>query len=146
MPRCALTRALSAPMLCNWTLCRASVPQQLADRRPQGSSLCERPGQDHTKELQSCVDANTTGRGPLCLAKADPPSVQVRQILRAGHFQELVAADELTCMRKAGKAFQGWQEGPLSFPPTFKFRRGTSHYIGMPCPAGPCVFGSSFSS
>ena len=59
-------------------------------------------------------------------------AVQVRAILRAGRLQDLVAADELTCMRKAGRAFQGWQEGPLSFPPTFKFRRGTSHYIGTP--------------
>lgn len=56
----------------------------------------------------------------------------MRAILRSGRVQELVAADELTCMRKAGRAFQGWQEGPLSFPPTFKFRRGTSHYIGKP--------------
>ena len=56
----------------------------------------------------------------------------MRATLRAGCLQELVAADELTCMRKAGRAFQGWQEGPLSFPPTFKFRRGTSHYIGKP--------------
>ena len=61
-----------------------------------------------------------------------PTLLQVRAILRSGRIQELVAADELTCMRKAGRAFQGWQEGPLSFPPTFKFRRGTSHYIGKP--------------
>lgn len=25
---------------------------------------------------------------------------------------------------------QGWTEGHLSFPPTFKFKRGTNQYLG----------------
>ena len=33
-------------------------------------------------------------------------------------------------MRQQGRSFQGWSEGPLSFPPTFKYKRGTSFYIG----------------
>lgn len=40
----------------------------------------------------------------------------------------------------AGRAFEGWQEGPLSFPPTFKFLRGTTQYHGEgpePDPASP---------
>lgn len=40
----------------------------------------------------------------------------------------------------AGRAFDGWQEGRLSFPPTFKFLRGTTQYHGEgpePDPANP---------
>lgn len=33
-------------------------------------------------------------------------------------------------MIRQKRAFQGWQEGPLAFPPTFKFRRGTDTYLG----------------
>ena len=30
----------------------------------------------------------------------------------------------------SGRAFAGWHEGKLSFPPTFKFKRGTTQYLG----------------
>ena len=33
-------------------------------------------------------------------------------------------------MPSPGRSFEGWQEGPLSFRPTFKFRRGTTQYHG----------------
>jgi len=32
-----------------------------------------------------------------------------------------------------GRAFEGWAEGPLEFAPTYKFRRGTSLYVGAHC-------------
>lgn len=56
--------------------------------------------------------------------------MQVRASLKAGRFKDLVPADELGIMMRNNKAFQGWKEGPLSFPPTFKFKRGTPHYLG----------------
>ena len=31
---------------------------------------------------------------------------------------------------RSGRAFQGWAEGPLTFPPTFKLKRGTDMYLG----------------
>lgn len=34
------------------------------------------------------------------------------------------------CFWVQGRAFEGWAEGPLGFPPTYKFRRGTSVYVG----------------
>ncbi len=36
----------------------------------------------------------------------------------------------LSLIRPAGRAFKDWQEGPLSFAPTFKFKRGTTKYMG----------------
>ncbi|KAK9792500.1 hypothetical protein WJX73_010349 [Symbiochloris irregularis] len=58
------------------------------------------------------------------------PDAEVRASLKAGKFKDLVPADELGIMMRSNKAFQGWKEGPLSFPPTFKFKRGTQHYLG----------------
>ena len=59
--------------------------------------------------------------------------VQVRAALKAGRHKDLVAADELGIMMRSHKAFDGWLEGPLTFPPTFKFKRGTAQYLGKQC-------------
>ena len=56
--------------------------------------------------------------------------VQARAALKAGKISELATHDELKMMIREQRAFQGWQEGPLSFPPTFKFKLGSSIYIG----------------
>ena len=56
--------------------------------------------------------------------------LQVRKAIKARKSEQLLAAEELNRMRQQGRAFQGWAEGPLNFPPTFKYKRGTSHYIG----------------
>lgn len=53
----------------------------------------------------------------------------LEDIISQGNFQELVAHDQLTHHRCVGKAFAGFQEGVMIFPPTFKVERipGTSH-------------------
>ena len=56
--------------------------------------------------------------------------VQVRKAIKAQKSEQLLAAEELNKMRRGGRAFQGWSEGPISFPPTFKYKRGTSQYLG----------------
>lgn len=56
--------------------------------------------------------------------------MQVRKAIKAKKSEQLLAAEELNRMRQQGRSFQGWSEGPLSFPPTFKYKRGTSYYIG----------------
>ena len=58
------------------------------------------------------------------------PLLQVRAAIKAGHLSEVVAHDELKNMMKEQRAFQGWQEGPLTFSPTFKYKRGTITYLG----------------
>lgn len=58
------------------------------------------------------------------------PDAEARAALRKGDLAALAEADELSTMRRSGRAFEGWQEGPLSFPPTFKFVRGTMQYHG----------------
>ena len=43
-------------------------------------------------------------------------------------LEYLVKSDQLNIERAAGRSFQGFVEGPLTFRPTYKFQQGTSHY------------------
>eukprot|EP00668_Euglena_longa_P031671 GGOE01040913.1.p1 GENE.GGOE01040913.1~~GGOE01040913.1.p1 ORF type:complete len:500 (-),score=107.83 GGOE01040913.1:259-1737(-) len=45
-----------------------------------------------------------------------------------GDLQPLRAADQLLNGRQAGRCFVGFNEGPLNFPPTYKFDKGTTTY------------------
>ena len=56
--------------------------------------------------------------------------LQARAAIKAGKLSEVAEWDELVNMMRQKRAFQGWQEGQLTFPPTFKFRRGTNVYLG----------------
>ena len=56
--------------------------------------------------------------------------MQARAAIKAGTLSEVAEHDELKIMMKEQRAFQGWQEGNLTFPPTFKFKLGSSIYIG----------------
>lgn len=58
------------------------------------------------------------------------PDAEVRAALREGRIKELLAADELGIMIRSKRAFEGWKEGAVKFPPTFKYKRGASHYLG----------------
>eukprot|EP00892_Ulva_mutabilis_P005822 jgi/Ulvmu1/3611/UM017_0023.1 len=63
------------------------------------------------------------------------PDAEVRALLRAGALERLLARDELLpALGSADGVFAGWREGAISFPPTFKFAKGTDRYIGEPFP------------
>ncbi|KAG6587362.1 Inositol polyphosphate 5-phosphatase [Phytophthora cinnamomi] len=47
-------------------------------------------------------------------------------------LDKLVQHDQLTIERQRGNVLKGFQEGPLSFPPTYKFQAGTSEYEKRP--------------
>lgn len=47
-------------------------------------------------------------------------------LLDRGMFDVMRANDQLAIERDAGRVFAGWSEGDLSFPPTYKFNRGTN--------------------
>ena len=68
-------------------------------------------------DLNYRVEANRRVVDAL-LAKSD--RAQALQILRAN--------DQLTRVKSRGEAFVGWKEGPLDFPPTYKFDPGTDTY------------------
>jgi hypothetical protein len=58
------------------------------------------------------------------------PDEFVRKALAANHHSHLLAADQLNIERAAGRAFGGWHEGEVTFPPTYKYRPGTNVYSG----------------
>ena len=58
------------------------------------------------------------------------PDEFVRKALAASHHSHLLAADQLNIERAAGRAFGGWHEGEVTFPPTYKYRPGTNVYSG----------------
>ena len=65
---------------------------------------------------------------PLLLAAPVSPvltafkyGVQARSLIREGDIEQLLLADELTIMLRDKRAFSGWAEGHITFPPTFKY-------------------------
>ncbi|CEG48449.1 domain-containing protein [Plasmopara halstedii] len=49
-----------------------------------------------------------------------------------GSYHELMQHDQLLKERRAGRVLKGFEEGPLLFPPTYKFQAGTSEYEKRP--------------
>ena len=47
-----------------------------------------------------------------------------------GRWDALLRADQLNAARKAGDAFAGFEEAPITFAPTYKYVPGTGTYDG----------------
>lgn len=63
----------------------------------------------------------------------------VRALLRRGALDRLLLRDELAPILSSsdgGGVFAGWREGAITFPPTFKFAKGTHRYVGEPISEG----------
>ncbi|CAK0784059.1 hypothetical protein CVIRNUC_007262 [Coccomyxa viridis] len=58
------------------------------------------------------------------------PDGLARKLIQEDELEALCDGDELTQARRADLVFPGWLEGPLHFPPTYKFRRKTNQYVG----------------
>ncbi|KAL3664867.1 hypothetical protein V7S43_010045 [Phytophthora oleae] len=58
---------------------------------------------------------------------------EVFRLAESGRLlHELVQHDQLTNEMKHGRVLKGFEEGPLTFPPTYKFQAGTSGYEKRP--------------
>ncbi|CAH0482792.1 unnamed protein product [Peronospora belbahrii] len=55
-----------------------------------------------------------------------------RMVKSGRHLHELVQHDQLTIERQRGMVLKGFEEGVISFPPTYKFQAGTSVYEKRP--------------
>ena len=73
----------------------------------------------------------------------DATIAEITQLITAGAGSALRGFDELSREMGAGRVFTGgWREGPIAFPPTYKYRRGTNSYaLGLEgeCATGPDV-------
>jgi phosphatidylinositol-bisphosphatase len=87
--------------------------------------------------LVSSTATNDVDRGSFSDANAPRTRPAVDYSLNSPYavakndfFSRLLRADQLLIERAAGKAFGGWTEAPVAFPPTYKYRPGTHTYSG----------------
>lgn len=52
----------------------------------------------------------------------------VRELARAKEFDRLVARDQLSDEMRRQRAFLGFQEGPIAFPPTYRYLKGKPEF------------------
>ncbi|KAF1323672.1 Multiple inositol polyphosphate phosphatase-like protein, partial [Globisporangium splendens] len=62
----------------------------------------------------------------------DIPTEAVFQHAKSGMYTELLQRDQLTIERKRCNVLHGFEEGPIKFPPTYKYQAGTSMYEKRP--------------
>ncbi|XP_042908659.1 synaptojanin-1 [Parasteatoda tepidariorum] len=53
--------------------------------------------------------------------RIDLPNDEVRKLAKAGNYAALLAADQLKSAQQARQAFEGFTEGPINFPCTYKY-------------------------
>ncbi|KAI9574632.1 phosphatidylinositol phosphate phosphatase [Boletus coccyginus] len=56
------------------------------------------------------------------------PNESVRSLAMERDYDPLVGSDQLRIVVETGEAFAGYDEGPLLFPPTYKYDVGTDNY------------------
>ncbi|KNA24167.1 hypothetical protein SOVF_017500 [Spinacia oleracea] len=55
---------------------------------------------------------------------------QTRKLISQKEWSELVEYDQLAREFRKGRVFDGWSEGILKFPPTYKYEMNSDNYIG----------------
>ncbi|KAJ0968130.1 hypothetical protein J5N97_025047 [Dioscorea zingiberensis] len=58
------------------------------------------------------------------------PDAEVRELVARKQWHELVNSDQLTKELRYGRIFDGWKEGPIDFPPTYKYVLNSNRYVG----------------
>ncbi|XP_060962851.1 type IV inositol polyphosphate 5-phosphatase 3 isoform X1 [Cannabis sativa] len=64
------------------------------------------------------------------------PHEKVRELISKKMWAELIESDQLVRELRKGRAFGGWSEGALRFPPTYKYEINSNKYIGDEPKAG----------
>ncbi|XP_042513980.1 type I inositol polyphosphate 5-phosphatase 10-like [Macadamia integrifolia] len=55
---------------------------------------------------------------------------ETRKLLENNDWDALLAKDQLKIEREAGRVFEGWKEGKIYFPPTYKYSNNSDSYAG----------------
>ncbi|XP_048226836.1 type IV inositol polyphosphate 5-phosphatase 3 isoform X2 [Ricinus communis] len=61
---------------------------------------------------------------------------KTRELISQKQWSELVEKDQLVRELRKGRAFDGWTEGALKFPPTYKYEMNSDKYYGADPKAG----------
>ncbi|XP_071734785.1 type I inositol polyphosphate 5-phosphatase 8 [Rutidosis leptorrhynchoides] len=60
-------------------------------------------------------------------------SEDVGELLTRNDWQALLEKDQLKIEQKAGRIFEGWEEGRICFAPTYKYITNTDQYVAQTC-------------
>ncbi|XP_043723464.1 type I inositol polyphosphate 5-phosphatase 10-like [Telopea speciosissima] len=55
---------------------------------------------------------------------------ETRKLLENNDWDALLAKDQLKIEQEAGRVFEGWKEGKIYFPPTYKYSNNSDSYAG----------------
>ncbi|KAG5523900.1 hypothetical protein RHGRI_030785 [Rhododendron griersonianum] len=55
---------------------------------------------------------------------------EVRNLVDKKQWDELLHSDQLSKELRSGRVFEGWKEGPITFPPTYKYEFNSNRYVG----------------
>ncbi|KAL4383261.1 hypothetical protein GQ457_15G008610 [Hibiscus cannabinus] len=55
---------------------------------------------------------------------------EVRKLVALKHWNELITKDQLHNELSCGHVFDGWKEGVIDFPPTYKYEMDSDRYVG----------------
>ncbi|XP_039808962.1 type I inositol polyphosphate 5-phosphatase 2 isoform X4 [Panicum virgatum] len=62
--------------------------------------------------------------------RIDLPDAEVRHLVAMNRWDDILKFDQLTKELISGSTFVGWKEGLINFPPTYKYERNSSRYVG----------------
>ncbi|XP_038687646.1 type I inositol polyphosphate 5-phosphatase 2-like isoform X2 [Tripterygium wilfordii] len=55
---------------------------------------------------------------------------EIRKLVALKQWDELISNDQLSKELRSGRAFDGWKEGVIDFPPTYKYEINSDRYVG----------------
>ncbi|XP_043695972.1 type I inositol polyphosphate 5-phosphatase 2-like isoform X2 [Telopea speciosissima] len=55
---------------------------------------------------------------------------EVRKLVAKKQWDELINSDQLSKELRSGRVFDGWKEGMINFPPTYKYELNSDTYVG----------------
>ncbi|XP_076947944.1 type IV inositol polyphosphate 5-phosphatase 3-like [Bidens hawaiensis] len=59
------------------------------------------------------------------------PYEKTRELISKNDWSSLLECDQLVRELRKGRAFDGWSEGILDFPPTYKYEKNSEKYVGQ---------------
>ncbi|PNX81831.1 type I inositol 145-trisphosphate 5-phosphatase CVP2-like protein, partial [Trifolium pratense] len=62
--------------------------------------------------------------------RIDMPYSATQSLIKRKEWKTLLKHDQLKMELKEGHVFQGWHEGDVEFPPTYKYLPNSDDYIG----------------
>ncbi|RZC55930.1 hypothetical protein C5167_014774 [Papaver somniferum] len=67
--------------------------------------------------------------GDLNYRLSSPGCIDTLELLKKNDWQTLLEKDQLRIEQKAGRIFQGWEEGRIHFAPTYKYLNNSDRYV-----------------